>query len=402
MTRPTQAFFLVGGRGTRLGALSANTPKPMQEIAPGVRFLDLLLENVARMGFADLVLLAGHLGDQVEAAYHGRRFGEATIRVVRESQPMGTGGALAQAADALDERFVLLNGDSFFDINLRALTAAPLPEGGGRLALRMVEDTARYGSVRLNDAKISAFVEKNPDLTGPGLINGGIYYLDRAMVSRIEAPSSIESDVFPELVREGRLEGLPFEGYFLDIGLPETLAQAQRETAALRVRPAAFLDRDGVLNEDHGYTHRVDDLAWMPGAREAIRLLNDRGYRVIVVTNQAGVARGFYDEDAIGIFHAGMQAQLAEAGAFVDAFYHCPYHADGKVPAYTVEDHPDRKPNPGMILRALKDWHVDKDKSFLIGDKPSDMEAARRAGLPGHLYTGGNLQALVSDIIGPE
>ncbi|MCA8891120.1 MAG: HAD-IIIA family hydrolase [Hyphomonas sp.] len=402
MTRPTQALFLVGGRGTRLGAMSANTPKPMQEIAPGVRFLDLLLENAARMGFADLVLLAGHLGEQVETAYHDRRVGEATIRVVRESQPMGTGGALAQVAEALDEHFVLLNGDSFFDINLRALTAAPLPEGGGRLALRMVEDTARYGSVRLNDSKISAFVEKNPDLTGPGLINGGIYYLDRAMVSRIEAPSSIESDVFPELVREGRLEGLPFEGYFLDIGLPETLAQAQRETAALRVRPAAFLDRDGVLNEDHGYTHRVDDLAWMPGAREAIRLLNDRGYRVIVVTNQAGVARGFYDEDAIGTFHAGMQAQLAEAGAFVDAFYHCPYHADGKVPAYTVEDHPDRKPNPGMILRALKDWHVDKDKSFLIGDKPSDMEAARRAGLPGHLYTGGNLQALVSDIIGPE
>jgi histidinol-phosphate phosphatase family protein len=402
MTRPTQALFLVGGRGTRLGALSANTPKPMQEIAPGVRFLDLLLENAARMGFTDLVLLAGHLGDQVEAAYHGRRVGEATIRVVRESQPMGTGGALAQAADALDERFVLLNGDSFFDINLRVLTAAPLPEGGGRLALRMVDDTARYGSVQLSDTKISAFIEKNPDLTGPGLINGGIYYLDRAMVGRIEAPSSIESDVFPELVREGRLEGVPFDGYFLDIGLPETLAQAQRETAALRVRPAAFLDRDGVLNEDHGYTHRVDDLVWMPGAREAIRLLNDRGYRVIVVTNQAGVARGFYDEDAIGIFHAGMQAQLAEAGAFVDAFYHCPYHADGKVPAYTVEDHPDRKPNPGMILRALEDWHVDKDKSFLIGDKPSDMEAARRVGLPGHLYAGGNLQALVSDIIGPE
>lgn len=402
MTRPTQALFLVGGRGTRLGALSANTPKPMQEIAPGVRFLDLLLENAARMGFTDLVLLAGHLGDQVEAAYQGRRVGEATIRVVRESQPMGTGGALAQAADALDERFVLLNGDSFFDINLRVLTAAPLPEGGGRLALRMVDDTARYGSVQLSDTKISAFIEKNPDLTGPGLINGGIYYLDRAMVGRIEAPSSIESDVFPELVREGRLEGVPFDGYFLDIGLPETLAQAQRETAALRVRPAAFLDRDGVLNEDHGYTHRVDDLVWMPGAREAIRLLNDRGYRVIVVTNQAGVARGFYDEDAIGIFHAGMQAQLAEAGAFVDAFYHCPYHADGKVPAYTVEDHPDRKPNPGMILRALEDWHVDKDKSFLIGDKPSDMEAARRVGLPGHLYAGGNLQALVSDIIGPE
>ena len=144
MTRVKQALFLVGGKGTRLGALSANTPKPMQEIAPGVLFLDLLLENAARMGFTDLVLLAGHLGDKVEAAYNGRRVGEATIRVVRESQPLGTGGALAQASDVLDERFVLLNGDSFFDINLRALTAAPLSEGGGRLALRMVDDTARY------------------------------------------------------------------------------------------------------------------------------------------------------------------------------------------------------------------------------------------------------------------
>nr|WP_321360560.1 HAD-IIIA family hydrolase [uncultured Hyphomonas sp.] len=401
MTRVKQALFLVGGRGTRLGALSANTPKPMQEIAPGVRFLDLILENAARMGFTDLVLLAGHLGDKVEEAYDGQRIGEAEIRVVRESQPMGTGGALAQAAQVLDEYFVLLNGDSFFDINLRALTAAPLPEGGGRLALRMVEDTARYGSVQLDGARVSAFIEKNPDLTGPGLINGGIYYLDRAMVSRIEAPSSIESDVFPELVREGRLEGLPFDGYFLDIGLPETLAQAQRETAALRVRPAAFLDRDGVLNEDQGYTYRVEDLTWMPGAREAIRLLNDRGYRVIVVTNQAGVARGYYEEEAIGVFHAGMQAQLAEAGAFVDAFYHCPFHADGTVPAYTVEDHPDRKPNPGMILRALSDWQVNRNASFLIGDKPSDMEAARRAGLPGHLYKGGDLRALVSGIIGP-
>jgi D-glycero-D-manno-heptose 1,7-bisphosphate phosphatase len=401
MTRVKQALFLVGGRGTRLGALSANTPKPMQEIAPGVRFLDLLLENAARMGFTDLVLLAGHLGDKVEAAYEGLQIGEATIRVVRESQPMGTGGALAQAAHVLDERFVLLNGDSFFDINLRALTAAPLPQGGGRLALRMVDDTSRYGSVQLNGANIAAFIEKNPELTGAGLINGGIYYLDRTMVERIAAPSSIESDVFPELVKEGRLEGIPFDGYFLDIGLPETLAQAQRETAALRVRPTAFLDRDGVLNEDKGYTHRVDDLTWMPGAREAIRLLNDRGYRVVVVTNQAGVARGFYEEADIHIFHAGMQEQLADVGGFVDAFYHCPFHVDGKVEAYTVDDHPDRKPNPGMILRALRDWQVDRDASFLIGDKESDMEAARRAGLPGHFYKGGDLRELVSSIIDP-
>jgi len=401
MNRPSQALFLVGGKGTRLGALSATTPKPLQEIAPGVRFLDLLLENAARMGFTDLILLAGHLGEQVDAMYGAHRFGEAAVRVERENQPMGTGGALSRVAHLLDERFVMMNGDSFFDINLRALTADPLPADGGRLALRMVEDVSRYGSVTLDGARIAAFAEKDAARTGAGLINGGIYYLGRDLVARISAPSSIEADLFPLLASVGRLEGKAFHGYFLDIGLPETLAQARRETAALRQRPAAFLDRDGVLNVDKGYTHRLDDLVWMPGAKEAIRLLNDRGYRVIVVTNQAGVARGYFDEAAVAAFHAGMQQQLATAGAYIDAFYHCPYHADGVVAAYTADDHPDRKPNPGMILRAMADQAVNRDGSFIIGDKPSDIEAGRRAGLPGFLYTDGSLEALVGLIIGP-
>jgi histidinol-phosphate phosphatase family protein len=401
MNRPSQALFLVGGKGTRLGALSATTPKPLQEIAPGVRFLDLLLENAARMGFTDLILLAGHLGEQVDAVYGANRFGEAAVRVVREDQPMGTGGALSRVAHLLDERFVMMNGDSFFDINLRALTADPLPADGGRLALRMVEDVSRYGSVTLDGARIAAFAEKDAARTGAGLINGGIYYLGRDLVARISAPSSIEADLFPLLASEGRLEGKAFQGYFLDIGLPETLAQARRETATLRQRPAAFLDRDGVLNVDKGYTHRLDDLVWMPGAKEAIRLLNDRGYRVIVVTNQAGVARGYFDEAAVAAFHAGMQQQLATAGAYIDAFYHCPYHADGVVAAYTADDHPDRKPNPGMILRAMADQSVNREGSFIIGDKPSDIEAGRRAGLPGFLYTDGSLETLVRRIIGP-
>lgn len=396
----TQALFLVGGRGTRLGALSANTPKPMQEIAPGLRFLDLLLDHAARHGFTDIILLAGHLGDQVETAYHGKRIREATIRVVREPTPQGTGGALKLVAEHLAPAFVLSNGDSFFDINLRALTAKPLGESLGRIALRHVPDAGRYGSVQLNGEQIAAFLEKDPSRTGPGLINGGVYLLNREIVQRTAAPSSLEVDVFPGLAAENRLQGMEFGGYFLDIGLPETLALAKSETAGLLVRPAVVFDRDGVLNEDKGYTHRTDDLVWQPTAREAVRLLNDRGYYVFVATNQAGVARGLYDEVAIATFHAHMQAQLAEVGAHIDAFYHCPFHPEGSVAQYRVADHPDRKPNPGMILRALAEWPVDKKHSFLIGDRESDIEAAQRAGLRGHLYEGGKLLDLVSRLIG--
>ena len=397
--RVKQAIFLVGGRGTRLGALSANTPKPMQEIAPGVRFLDVLLEHAARHGFTDIVLLAGHLGEQVEAAYHGKSIRDAKVRVLREPEPMGTGGALKLFANVLDPTFILSNGDSFFDFNFRALTAAPL-QGLARLALRRVDDVSRYGSVALADGRVTAFIEKNPDSHGPGLINGGVYVLRRGIVDRLGAPCSLEADVFPKLVAEGLLEGQMFDGYFLDIGLPETLAQAKAETAARRVKPAVVFDRDGVLNVDSGYTHKPEDLVWQPGAREAIRLLNDRGYYVIVATNQAGVARGFYDEAAIPVFHARMQDELAEIGAHIDAFYHCPYHHEGKVERYTVADHPDRKPNPGMILRAFSEWPVDTSRSFLIGDRDSDIEAAQRAGIPGHYYRGGDVAALVRELIG--
>lgn len=397
--RVKQAIFLVGGRGTRLGALSANTPKPMQEIAPGVRFLDVLLEHAARHGFTDIVLLAGHLGEQVEAAYHGKTIWDAKVHVLREPEPMGTGGALKLFADVLDPSFILSNGDSFFDFNFRALTAAPL-DGLARLALRRVDDVSRYGSVAVADGRITAFIEKNPANNGPGLINGGVYFLRREIVDRLTAPCSLEVDVFPKLVAEGLVEGQMFDGYFLDIGLPETLAQAKSETATRRVKPTVVFDRDGVLNVDSGYTHKPEDLVWQPGARESIRLLNDRGYYVIVATNQAGVARGFYGEDAIPVFHAHMQNQLADIGAHIDAFYHCPYHHDGKVERYTVADHPDRKPNPGMILRAFSEWPVDKSRSFLIGDRDSDIEAAQRAGIPGHYYKGDDLAALVRKLIG--
>lgn len=386
-----QAVFLVGGKGTRLGDLTRATPKPLLEIAPGLRFLDVLLEEAARRGFTDIVLLAGHLGDQVEAAYNGRRFYESTVRIIREREPQGTGGALRFAAGELAPWFLMSNGDSLFDFNLRDLARSVGAGTLGRLALREVADPARYGAVTVVDGWITRFLEKNPDLKGPALINGGVYVLSREVLSLIHGPCSIEQDIFPRLAATRALEGRTYDGYFLDIGLPDTYAQAVAEVPQRRLRPAAFLDRDGTLNVDEGYTHRIEDLRWNEGAIAAIKRLNEANYYVVVVTNQAGVARGYYDEDAVRKFHAEMQRQLADAGAWIDAFYMCPFHQDGVIPAYTVTDHPDRKPNPGMLLRAMVDWPVRRLGSFLIGDSDLDMSAAAAAGLPGIRFEGGSL-----------
>lgn len=162
------------------------------------------------------------------------------------------------------------------------------------------------------------------------------------------------------------------------------------------LRPALFLDRDGVLNEDRGYVHRWEDFCWIPGAREAVAAFNARNWWVFVVTNQSGVGRGYYPEADVLALHARMEADLAAAGARIDAFYHCPFHPEALEDRYRHPDPPDRKPNPGMLLRAMADWPVDAALSVMVGDKAIDLEAGRRAGVRSLLFPGGDLEAFLA------
>ena len=160
------------------------------------------------------------------------------------------------------------------------------------------------------------------------------------------------------------------------------------------LKPALFLDRDGVLNVDKGYVARIEDFEWIPGAKEAVRTFNERGWWVFVVTNQSGIARGFYTEDDMQALHDWMAQELADAGARVDRFYHSPYHPDGEVAAYRKTSI-DRKPGPGMLLSAMAEFPVDRDRSFLVGDKETDIQAAKAAGVRGFLFAGGDLKVFL-------
>jgi D-glycero-D-manno-heptose 1,7-bisphosphate phosphatase len=155
-------------------------------------------------------------------------------------------------------------------------------------------------------------------------------------------------------------------------------------------RPALFLDRDGVINVDRGYVSKIADFAWIPGAMDTVAEFNRMGWLVFVVTNQSGIARGYYTEAEMHTLHAWMQARLAEAGAHIDRIYHCPFHEDGEIARYRRASF-DRKPNPGMLMQAMADFPVIREQSFLIGDKPADLQAARAAGIAGFMFTGGHL-----------
>lgn len=385
----TQAVFLVGGLGTRLKDRTRNTPKPLLEVG-GKRFIEYLIGEAARHGFNDIVLIAGHLGDQVEQLYDGKTIGTAHISVLREPEPLGTGGALRFARDRLDNFFLLANGDSFFQINLRALAEpSALVQGGAVMALRAAADGARYGRVRLENGMIKSFHAPEEDMSGP--INGGIYGLSRDIIARIgDGPVSLEGAVFPQLAMEGLLRGRLFDGWFIDIGVPADFEHADAELTRHFIRPAIFFDRDGVLNRDDGYTHRPDQFEWLPGAREAIRFCNDTGRLAFVVTNQAGVAHGFYDEATVQALHRWMNEELARTGAHIDAFEYCPHHPEGTVADYAKVCR-RRKPRPGMIEDMLKAWPVDRQASLLIGDKQTDLDAAAAAGVRATLFAGGDL-----------
>ncbi len=161
---------------------------------------------------------------------------------------------------------------------------------------------------------------------------------------------------------------------------------------------AVFCDRDGTLNVDVGYLFKAEDLRWQPEALEALAYLKRRGCLVIVVSNQSGVARGYFPIEAVERLHAVMAEAAEAAGGGIDAFYYCPHLEGGAVPAYSVACD-CRKPQPGLLLRAMKDFCLQPEECFLIGDGERDVEAARRAGMKGYLYTGGSLLTFVQKIM---
>ncbi|HIU63730.1 MAG TPA: HAD family hydrolase [Candidatus Avacidaminococcus intestinavium] len=161
---------------------------------------------------------------------------------------------------------------------------------------------------------------------------------------------------------------------------------------------AVFFDRDGVLNVDKSYLYKIEELEWVDGAKDAVKFLTELGYLIFVVTNQSGIARGYYSCDDMLKLHQYMTEEIIKSGGKIDAFYYCPHLPNGSVPEYAIECD-CRKPKPGLLLKAMAEFAVDKEKSFLIGDKMRDVESAKAAGIKGYLFEQGNLLEFIKKLL---
>jgi D,D-heptose 1,7-bisphosphate phosphatase len=400
----TQCAVLVGSPGTHLGSLRANMPKPL--LRCGDRpFLAWLLREFVRYGVTEFLLLSGYQSTEVEKAVQdiiATLPGEARIAICEGPVGAGTGGAIYHARERLDERFLLCNGYSLLDCNIANLLAAAANDDEsvtGRMVLHQVGDASRFGLVMVDGDQITGFREP-PRRGTDGIINGGIYVFCRRLLDVLSPRCSLDADIMPHLAADGALRGTLGGGYFCDISFPEDFARAQAEIPHLLRRRAVFFDRDGVLNIDHGYVGTRERFEWMPGALEAIRYATEAGWHVFVVTNQSGVARGIYDEAAVRDLLAWMANQARFAGGTIDEARYCPFHDEAVVEAYhRASDW--RKPEPGMLLDLIRAWELDPVRCVMIGDQPTDMAAAAAAGVPGHLFTGGNLLEFVREIVRP-
>lgn len=370
-----EAIVLAGGFGTRLAHIVSDVPKPMAPVC-GRPFLRFILDDLQKKGVERIILATGYKRECIEE-FFGTHYRGMEIVYSPEDTPLGTGGAIKRALSLCREDWVaVLNGDTYFDVDFSTLDAVKRP-GAVLLAAKRMRDFDRYGALELDGVTVTAFREKAP--CAEGLINGGVYLLERTALDAIEEDCfSFETAVLEPLAQQGNVLAVESAGYFIDIGVPEDYALAQETMKALApVNKAAFFDRDGTINVDVHYLHRPEDLQFIDGMPAFIKKWNDWGYKVIVVTNQAGIARGYYTENEMRALHRYMNERLAEYGSHIDAFYFCPHHPDFTGPCHC------RKPEPGMIEDAIREFDLDPTQCILFGDQPWDVEAGAQCGVHG-------------------
>lgn len=390
-----KAVIMAGGKGTRVASIKATVPKPMIEI-DGKPILQYQVESLAKQGITDIVLVIGHLGEIIEEYFEdGADFG-VHISYIREESPLGTAGALYYLKSSISDDFLLLNGDSVFDVDIGRFRDAHL-KNGCLVTIFTHPNNHPYDSgviIADEEGVVTKWLTREEERQWyKNRVNAGIHMISPELLERFVRPEKkdLDRDILKPLIAERQLHIYDSSEYVKDMGTPDRYYSVAADIRSgivesrnlLHRQKAVFLDRDGTINKYVGFLTRIDDFELIDGVAEAIRRLNQSEYLVIVVTNQPVIARGEVTVEELNQIHNKMETLLGNEGAYVDDIFYCPHHPDrgylGERTEYKVECS-CRKPKPGMLLEAAKKYNIDLGKSWMAGDGMNDIKAGENAG----------------------
>jgi D,D-heptose 1,7-bisphosphate phosphatase len=395
MSGKVKAILLAGGLGTRLRPLTNTTPKCLVPIG-GRPLLDYWIDRLVEAGVVEARINTHALAEQVRD-YIAEVNRAGRLRLVESYEPelLGSAGTIAANMSLADdaEAIIIIYADNFSDVDLRQmLTFHRDHDDPFTMLLFHAPNPRACGIAELDgQGRIVSFVEKPAEPRGD-LANAGVYIVDAVAYREIAAQKAFDLgfEVLPRFV--GRMRGWAWGGYHLDVGTFAALERARRDAPAILdgrradregPRRAVFLDRDGTLIEQVHYLSDPRDVRLLPGVVEALRRFRDAGFAAVVVTNQSAIGRGILTEARLHEIHDEMARQLAAEDVAVDAIYYCP-EAPSNDDRTTVE-HGDRKPGPGMLVRAAGEMGLDLSDSWMVGDMISDVLAGNNAGCRGSI-----------------
>ena len=429
-----KVVIMAGGKGTRIASVKSDVPKPMIPIC-GKPILEWQIENLKACGLTDITLVIGYLGHVIKEYFRdGEKFG-VRINYFVEDSPLGTAGALFKMPE-LTEDFLLLCGDVILDVDFNrfiefhqknhawaSLMAHPNghPYDSSLLVTEILPPQVPGGNPVDTHRVVKWMAKEDERLYYKNRVNAGIEIISPELLRETmkhfvprhpETPDKIDldRDVLKPNIPSGKIFAYDTPEYIKDMGTPDRYYEVEKDLQTGKVKArnlknkqkAIFLDRDGTINKYVGFLTKPEQFELLPGVAEAIKMINKSGYLTIVITNQPVIARGDCTWEELQQIHDKMETELGKEGAFLDAIYICPHHKDkgfeGERPEYKF-DCECRKPKPGLLLQAAKDFNIDLSQSIMIGDSENDRLAGERAGCKSSFIIDNDLDSVVKEIM---
>ena len=375
LTKNLDIVFLAGGKGRRISNYTKKRAKPLIKFNK-IPFLQYLLNHYSKYSFQNIYILTGYKGYQFNI-YNNKITNLIPIKCIKEKEPLGTGGALFQLKKKIKNNFILVNSDSFIDVDLNFLLKEKFKKNEiGRMTL--IKNKNYFSNKKLSSLKLykNSLVDYNGNL-----MNAGIYYFKKEIFKYFyKKKFSLENDLLPILINKKKITGNKIDKYFIDIGTYKNLYDAQKSFVSVFNKPSVFLDRDGVINVDKGYVHKMKDFSLRKNVLSALKLLNKKKINIFIITNQAGIAKGHFTEDTFLKFQRNVKTYFEKKNIFINDIEYCPYHPKAKILKYKKNSN-FRKPGNLMIEKIKKKWGINPKKSYMIGDQKSDLMASKKSNI---------------------